>query len=542
MVEPSLHTRRIQLGDPAHASFQRGISQIVDAIRPTLGPLPRVVAIDRPAKGMTPELLDSGAVIARRITEIADRHADPGAMYLRGLLWRIHEEVGDGAATAAVVFDAVYREGRRAIAAGVPAQRLRSHLERGAELIAVELDRQAGPIGDSRVISRLAHSVAHNAGLATLIAEVIDITGAYGQIDVRDAHGGPSRYELVEGAYWETGLLSDTLIDNTSNQRLNLIDALVLLTDLDLTEPAPLVSTLEHVIETGAQGVLLTARSLSPAVIGFLTANSRAVGMPIVAVKLPGLSAADQHATLDDLEIITGARALRAASGDRIERLDPRALGRIRRGWATRKQFGITGGRGDAKRLRKHVDTLISQLKHATAAEDRAAILARLGKFHRGSATLYIGGSTGTEQTLARKTAERAIDVLRRSLSSGAVPGGGASLLSCQPVIERDFDDDCFEARWTKRVLSEALAAPTRAIAKNSGHEPARVIHRLRSDHNLIFDARSGEFENRSSSGIVDPVFVVRESVLRAVRGAALALTIDGIVHTNRSEISVNPE
>ena len=516
--------------------------QIVNAVRPTLGPLPRTVAIDRPTKGLSPEVLDSGATIARRITEIADRHADPGAMYLRGLLWRIHEEVGDGTATAAVIFDAIYREGLRALAAGVPAQRLRAHLERGANTIAAEIERQAAPVADSDTLAALARSMMHDAELAGLVAEAVDIAGAYGQIDLRDAHGTASRYELVEGSFWESGLLSDALLDQAPNRRLDLTEAIVLLTDLDLTDPAALVPVIEHAAGNETGGVLIVARSLSPAVTALLSVNSRALQLTIAVVKVPGLSGADQQVALDDLEIMTGARALRAASGDRIEAFGPDVLGRIRRGWATRTQFGIIGGYGEAKALRRHVAGLISRLDRATETEARAAILARLGKFQRGSVTLYIGAGTEAAQKLKRRAAERGINVLRRSLGAGVVPGGGAGLLHCRHALDRELGGDCLEMQWTRRILSRALETPTRVIVENAGYESPRIVNQVCSHHRFVFDASTGLVVDRSLSKVLDPVFVVRETATRAIRAAGLALTIDAIVHTNRSDISVDPE
>lgn len=541
MAEPTLNTRHVQLGDSAHSAFQRGIAQIVNAVRPTLGPLPRVVAIDRPAPGLTPELLDSGAVIARRITEIADRRADPGAMYLRGLLWRIHEEVGDGAATAAVVFDTVYREGRRAIAAGIAPQRLRTQLEQGADVIAATLGQFACPITDDAIVAQLSRSVTHDTELADLIADAIEIAGAYGPIDIRDAHGMASRYELVEGAYWESGLLSDALLDGHPAQRLELTDTVVLLTDLDLAEPASLIPVLEYASQTNSGGVLVTGRSLSPGVVALLVANSRRLGLPIAVVNVPGLGGADRHAALDDLEIITGGRALRVASGDRLDRLKTKHVGRIRRGWATRTQFGIAGGCGESKALRRHLAALTSQLDRTSNPDNRVSILNRLGKFHRGSVTLYVGAATEAEQKLKRSIAERAINVLRRSLSSGVVPGGGASLIHCRSTVDRHFAGDGPEARWARRILLAALETPAGTIAKNAGYEPSPIVARLCANPHLVFNAVSGAMESRFSSDITDPVFVVCESATRAIRSAALALTIDAIVHTGRSEISVEP-
>lgn len=543
MAESGLRNGRIQIGEPAHTAFQRGVAQIVAAVSPTLGPLPRTVAINRPAKGMTPELLDSGAAIARRITQVSNPHEDPGAMFLRGLLWKIHEEVGDGTTTAAVIFDAVYREGRRAIASGISAQRLRHHLDAAAEAVADAINRQAKPVSDSKTIAGLARSVTHDHELAGLLAEVIDITGAYGQIDLRDAHGTASRHELVEGAYWESGALADTFVDTTPRQRVALLSAPVLLTDLDLNEASLLIPVLEHALATGASGLLIIARSIAPPVTAFLLENGRASDLQIAVVKTPGLGGADQHSVLNDLAVITGASPFRAASGDQLRSLKQEDLGLIRRGWATKRQFGVVGGGGDAITLRRHVRSLEKQLDLVKTPAERGEIINRLGRFHRGSATLYIGGATETEQKFKRKSAERTIEVLRRTLSSGTVPGGGAALIHCQAAIERKLSPDCLEERWARQILLGALEAPMRTIAANSGFEQSLSVERVRNgEDGLGLDALSGNIVDMRAAGIVDPVFVVREAATRAIRSAALALTIDVIVHRHQTEISTSPE
>jgi chaperonin GroEL len=533
------HHRRIQLGDPAHASFQRGVAAIVEAVRPTLGPLPRTVAVDRPANGMTPELLDSGAVIARRITQLADASADPGAMYLRGLLWRIHEEVGDGTATAAVIFDAAFREGRRAIASGISAQRLRQHLECAANVLSAALGAQAHPVADRAKLLALACSVTHDDALAGILAEIIDLTGPYGRIDLRDSQSLTHRYELVEGAYWERGALSDVFL--AGGTRIDLVDSAVLLSDADISEPEPLLPALEQMLDADARGLLIVAKSISAPVTGWLHTNARAIGRPIVAVNVPGLSASEQCDHLDDLAIMSGARVIQTAAGDRIDALPRDALGRIRRGWATRTQFGLIGGSGDPAALRQHVDVLESRLE-AASGDERAALLARRGAFHRGSVTLYIGGGD-VEQKVARRSAERAIAVLRRARGAGVVPGGGAALLRCQGTINEAFLGDDLELRWTRRIVASALEAPLSAIAVNTGYEAPAIAARLReSEAGWTFDARLGAMVDAASAGILDPVDVVREVATRTIRAAGLALTIDGIVHTRATDITVEPD
>jgi chaperonin GroEL len=482
---------------------------------------------------MTPELLDCGAVIARRITALADASADPGAMYLRGLLWRIHQEVGDGTATAAAIFEAIYCEGRRAITAGVPAQRLRSRLDDAADRLGPAIDAQAQPLRDRKALTR---AIVPDVELSELIADAIDRSGPFGPIDLRDAHGAKSRIELVEGAHWDAPQLSSAFLAASDATRIEAINPLILLSDLDIADPEPLIPILVRAIEERAGGVVIVAKSISTPAAAFLARNHRPDSFAIVAVRTPGVGEIEQRHALDDLAVITGARPLFASSGSTIS---PGDLGRTRRAWATKTHLGLHGGGGDAANLRDHHRKLVEALDAAEPA-DCDAVLKRLAPFHRGSVSLFIGGATAPEQKQRQEAAERAISVLQRSLRSGVVPGGGAALIHALSAMPNETD---LESRWVQRIVRAGLEAPLRAIAANCGFEPSTVAARAReSAFDRGFDARGGQFIDCFGSGLVDPVDVVRESAIRTLRAAALALTIDVIVHTRRDGVSIDPE
>ena len=212
---------RVVFQPDVHRSMLRGIEQMTDAVRPTLGPLPRIVLYDTTigATGRIPELLDDGGTIARRIIQIRDRNADVGAMLLRNVLWTVREEVGDGTATAAVVFEATYRGGVRYLAAGGDAMRLRTHLDRGLREILNELDGMTGRVAGKEELTRLATVITREPELGKLLGEIFDIIGEYGRLEIRKGQGRFFDREYVEGMYWDGGLLSRTLITDIDRQR-----------------------------------------------------------------------------------------------------------------------------------------------------------------------------------------------------------------------------------------------------------------------------------------------------------------------------------
>ena len=539
-----LSRTRVRFAPDVHRGLERGVNQIAGAIRPTLGPTPRRVGIERGMRSIAPELLDDGAAIARRIIQIPDPVADPGAMYLRGMLWRLHDELGDGSATAAVLFAALLAEGRRAIEAGIPAQLLRGELERAGEIVCDALDRQATRERSQRLLTGIAASACHDVEMASLFGEVFDLIGEHGQLDIRESRRRESWAEFVEGAYWDSGALTAALFTDPVEQRSDLLDAVVVISDFAIDDPAELIPLLELTLRVGSTGLMILAKSISERALGLISSNRDALGFPVVVVKSPGFSQTDQIDALEDLAFLLGGRPLVAAAGDKLNEITSSDLGGARRAWATRTQFGVVHGMGDPRAKRTQIDRLANALRNADKEPDQQRFLNRLGKFQGGSATIWLGGITETETKARQEAAKRTARVLRGAARDGVVPGGGAALIACQPALSeaRAHTTDPIE-QAALRVVQRAIEAPARTIFENAGREAALIIDDIRRAGSSIgFDVLRGELVDMIDAGIVDSLHMLKTVVRTAIRSAALALTIDVIVHTGKQEISVNPE
>lgn len=319
------------------AAMARGIDALVAAIRPTLGPLPRLVAHDQRVLGRRPELLDSGGLIARRMTQLPERSADAGAMLLRHTLWALHEEVGDGTATAAVIFQTVYSRGRAYLAAGGCPMGLRRGLERALGLALAELDRMARPVACQPQLARIAEAVCHDGELAELLGEIFAIIGAEGRLEIREARGTALGRTYVTGRYWDGGLHSQALADDDARGRAELTLPGVLLSDLELDDPHALIPLLDDAAAAGVSSLLLVARRVSERALGLLLHPRNQERLRVVAVKTPGLGDDQQANALEDLAVLSGARPLLRAAGDRLERARAGDLGQARRAWADRQ-------------------------------------------------------------------------------------------------------------------------------------------------------------------------------------------------------------
>jgi chaperonin GroEL len=537
-------TRRVVVQPATYESMQRGIDQIVRAIRPTLGPLPRVVALERAVgSNKPPELLDDGGVIARRIIQLADRGDDVGAMYIRHLLWKLHEEVGDGTATAAMLFQSVFDQGVRYVTAGGNAMRLRHYIERGMRLILDELAGQAVHLEGKRRLAQIAESICYDPPLAKMLGEVFDIIGEYGQLEIRSGRSREIEREYVEGMYWKSGVLSRQMITDHTKLRTDMNDVAILISDLDIQEPRSLIPVVDQVVRDGTRALLVIAKQLSDAAMAVLLTVSRdREKFQAIAVKVPGSKLDDQAGAMEDLAILTGGRALVSAAGNTLARFRLQDLGRARRVWADRTYFGIVGGKGDTRALRKHIADLRAAYKGVDDPEARKKLRERIGKLMGGAATLWVGGTTELEIEARKALAQRTADALRGGILDGVLPGGGVALLACRPALQAEMEQATNpDARAACRILIKTLEAPIRAILTNAGYDASEVMAEIKqSDPGWGFDVRSGQIVDMAEAGVYDVASVQTAAVRSGIAGAALALTVDVMVHHQKPKESMD--
>jgi chaperonin GroEL len=536
-------TPRVIFNPAAYRGMQRGINRLADAIRPTLGPLPRLVLTTNPRLDH-PEPLDSGALIARRVFQIRDRQADVGAMYLRNLLWRLLETAGDGTATAAVLFQAIYNAGLRYIVADGDAMRLRRHLEAASDFVLDLLAERTIQIEGRARIARLAETICYDQELSEELGEIFDVIGPYGRLEVRSGHTQRLELQYVEGSYWDGPLLSPHMANDAIRQRALLEEPAILVSNLEVREPGQLIPLMEAALGAGSRALLLIVRSLAEGPTALLLLPPNRERLQVAAVKTPGADTTSIREFLDDLALLTGARPLLHEAGDTLERVRPEDLGRSRRAWADSEYFGVIGGQCDPIELRRHVAGLRAAYAAADDARDRKRLLDRLGKLLGGAATLWVGALSPFAIDLRKEQAIRTAEALRGALRDGLLPGGGVALLDCIPALEarRRAATEPAE-RAACQVLIEALEAPARALFHNAGFEPSETIARVRAagpGHG--FDVVRREIVHMAQAGILDSAAVVRAAASGAIRSAALAFTIETLVHrANPPDSSMNP-
>lgn len=523
-------------------ALRAGIDTMAGAVVPTLGPLTGPVALADKNRGGSPELLDDGGAIARRILQLPDKGADVGAMLLREILWRQKERYGDGAATTAALYQTVFAQGHRFINAGGDAMLLRRHLEHGMRLLLDELRAMAKPVESAVDIERLAMSICGDADIAAALADIFDVLGAHSPVEVRDG-GRDLQHEFFLGSFWESKVPSNIVFEERAGDRIELRNSAWLISDFELDDLNALVELVTQAVQAGFDSLAIVAKSFSEQVIAAQGANSRMENFRLVYLEVTGLLD-EQTAALDDLALLTGGQALHTLAGHSLDNVEPAALGVTELAWLDRNRFGIIAGAGDEATVESEIAALERRFRNSDDDRRREVLSARMGRLRGGSAVVYCNGSSESEMRYRREIIERTIAALRSALLEGALPGGGTALLRCLDVLQAAHDSsrDAHE-RVALKILMQTAQAPCQQLLSNAGHEaPSLVVDEiLRSENGTGYDLSAGLVADMRSQGVLDSAAVVLAAVRNGIGGAALALTVEAIVHRVNPPLAIEP-
>lgn len=521
-------------------ALKRGITTLVKAIAPTLGPTPRRSIAQNQAKF---ELLDDGGVIARRIVALPEQEEDVGAMLLRQVLWAVYQHVGDGAATTAVLYERIYIEGLRFIAAGADPMRLRARLMELLPQISERLLADARPLRSEAELNALAFSVCYDEEMAAVLGEVIQTIGQYGQVDIRAGHGRGLEYNYVEGSYWRGGAQSKEMLRGFQRGVVEMHDAAILVTDMNIEEPRDLVPVMSLALRCGIKNLLLVVASISETGLSVVLDDRLKDKIKTVVVKIDEFHPGELSILQEDIALLTDAKPVLQQAGESLDDVREVDFGEARWVWADDKNFGFASGKGDPQKLREAVRSLRAAYEIAEDDDDRMRLLGRLGRLNGGLATVYVGGIAEDEIRGRKELAERTVRALRRATSDGVIPGGGIALLRCRDqLLAEAKGQDELESRAARQIMATAAEAPIRQLLANAGYDPSEVLARLgQDDAESGFDVMADAIVDVAEAGIFDVAQVQLEALQRAVSSAALALTIDVLVLHREPETMTDP-
>ena len=488
-----------------------------------------------------PEILDNGALIARRTLLLADPFDDMGAMVIRHLVWRIHERTGDGTASAAVLAQSLMRAASRLVAAGHSPVSIQSGIQRGFALATRELRRQARAIDGPADIERVIHTLlSGDAEIADMLGEVVDSGGPDGAILIEDAQGIHTSHEYIDGVRCNAGFVSTFLLRSNEVTTSHVMDPRIFVTDHRLERAKQLVPVLAACVAAGEHNLFIVAPQMSDAAIGLLVENrERGVLEMVMAVKAPSFGA-QRTRILEDIATITGGRCICQERQDRLVDVTINDLGRARQAWATQFAFGILGGGGEKATSRQRIAEAKTELRHADTHDDytTALIRERIGKLAGTAAVVRVGAPNRAEQEDLKLRIEAAIKSARSASAEGVVPGGGKALLSCAQALETA--ETSGDAATGFRALARALTEPMRVIVVNAGFEASLILDRARRDPH-VFDLVRQTWVDPWEGGIVDPLTVTQTALETSVSAVMTALTADVLVHRKNAPTAVEP-
>src|SRR5688500_7928005 len=517
MAEKKVY-RDVLLNPRARVALARGVDQMANVLRVTLGPSARAVVMAPIISTRAPELLTDSATIARRIIELPDPYENMGAMLVRHMAWRMREKVGNGAATATVIAQTLLHEANYQAAAGANVMMMRRGVERGLEVAYDELKRIAIPMETPEQIEQLAIAAAGgDEEIGRYVGEMLEIIGTDGVILVEDHAGRKTDREYVEGLQWDSGYVSGYFCTDLDRMEAVVENPVILSTDVNVETVEQILPILEEIMARKERenigGFVLIANEISGQALAILVANTEKKTLQCLGIKAPG--AGDRRVRiLEDVAVLTGGRMIAEDAGDTTEEATFKDLGRARRVWANRDFFSVVGGAGDRSAILQRIQEIKQLMPSAESDYERDKMRERLGKLQGGVGVLKVGAASERERETKKQRGEEAVSSARAAAEEGVVPGGGAAYLACLPrlrELEKELAKDSKDMGLGVRILMRAMEAPTEWIIRNADKDPKRLLAVLReAPPGHGYDAVEDRVMDMTEAGILDPLKVVR--------------------------------
>jgi chaperonin GroEL len=516
--------KHITYGDQSRQAILRGVNQLADAVKVTLGPRGRNVIIDR--KFGSPTITKDGVTVAKEI-DLPDPIENMGAQMVREVASKTSDVAGDGTTTATVLAQAIYREGAKNVVAGANPMEIKRGILRAVEVLTAELKKMSKPVGGAMVAQVGTISANNDEAIGAIIAEAMDKVGKDGVITVEEAKTMETSLEVVEGMQFDRGYLSPYFVTDPERMEVVLEDPRILIFEKKISNLKDLLPLLEQVAK-GGQPLFVVAEDLEGEALATLVVNKLRGTLKVAAVKAPGFGDR-RKAMLEDMAILTGGRAITEDLGLKLENLTLDDLGRAKKVTIDKDNTTIIEGAGTRKAVEGRVKQIRAQVEDTTSDYDREKLQERLAKLVGGVAVIKVGAATETEMKEKKARVEDAMHATKAAVEEGIVPGGGVALLRAAKAISGLTLDG--EQQIGVRVVLRAIEEPLRWIATNAGQEGAVVVAKVKGmGPEEGFNALNDTYENLVKAGVIDPTKVVRTALQNAASIASLMLTTEALV------------
>jgi chaperonin GroEL len=519
--------KRIVFDENARRALESGIDAVADAVKVTLGPKGRNVVLEK--KFGSPQIVNDGVTIAKEV-ELPDPEQNAGAQLIREVSSKTNDVAGDGTTTAAVLAQAIVREGLKNVAAGADPMGVKRGIDKAVQVVVEDLRKQARKVESREAISQVAAvSAGNDPVVGNLIAEAMDKVGNEGVITVEESKSIGTQLKVVEGMQFDKGYISPYFVTDTERMESVLEDCFVLCVNKKINLVSDLVPILEQVAREG-RGILIIAEDVEGEALATLVVNSMRKVIRAVAVKAPGFGDR-RKAMLEDIAILTGGQLFTEDLGLKLENFTVQQMGKARRVTVNRESTTIVVDDQTKAAVEARVKQIKRQIEESDSEYDKEKLQERLAKLSGGVAVIEVGAATETELKDKKLRLEDALNATRAAIEEGIVPGGGTALLKSEKALRAFVETLKGDERTGGEILTRALEAPCRQIADNAGERGHVIVEKVKNEAaNVGYDALNGVFADMFQIGVVDPVKVTRSALENAASIAGLLLTTEALI------------
>jgi chaperonin GroEL len=521
-------------GEESRSAILRGVNQLADAVKVTLGPKGRNVVIDK--KFGSPTITKDGVTVAKEI-ELKDPLENMGAQMVREVASKTSDVAGDGTTTATVLAQAIFKEGVRTVAAGANPMALKRGIDKAVAAVVEEIKNFSQPVSGDSIAQVGTVSANGDKTIGEIIAKAMDQVGKDGVITVEESKTMDTNLEVVDGMQFDRGYLSPYFVTDPDRMEAVLDEPVILINEKKISNMRDLLPILEQVAKMG-RPLLIIAEDVEGEALATLVVNKLRGTLNVAAVKAPGFGDR-RKAMLEDIATLTGGKVISEDLGIKLEGITVDDLGKAKRITIDKDNTTIVDGQGDAGAVEGRVKTIRNQVEETTSDYDREKLQERLAKLVGGVAVIKVGAATETEMKEKKARVEDAMHATRAAVEEGIVPGGGVALVRAGTVLDNfKTESEDTDEQIGVTIVRRALEEPLRQIAANAGKEGAVIVEKVRAENSATygFNAATEKFEDLVAAGVIDPAKVTRTALQNAASIAGLMLTTEAMIADSPDE------
>lgn len=516
--------KEIKFSEDARAAMLRGVDQLANTVKTTLGPKGRNVVLDKSYGA--PEITNDGVTIAKSI-DLEDHYENMGAKLVAEVASKTNDIAGDGTTTATVLAQSIIREGMKNVTAGANPVGIRTGIEKATKAAVDELHKISHKVNGKKEIAQVASVSSSNEEVGNLIADAMEKVGHDGVITIEESKGIDTELSVVEGMQFDRGYLSQYMVTDNDKMEADLDDPYILITDKKISNIQDILPLLQEIVQQG-KALLIIADDVAGEALPTLVLNKIRGTFNVVAVKAPGFGDR-RKAQLEDIATLTGGTVISSDLGLDLKDTKIEQLGRAGKVTVTKDDTTIVDGAGSKDAIAERVNIIKKQIADTTSDFDREKLQERLAKLAGGVAVVKVGAATETELKERKYRIEDALNATRAAVEEGYVAGGGTALVDVLPAVAALKEDG--DVQTGINIVQRALEEPVRQIAENAGKEGSVIVEKLKKEKQGIgYNAATGKWEDMAKSGIIDPTKVTRSALQNAASVAALLLTTEAVV------------